>query len=116
MSEDSGLAVDLVATDEYQAFCRSELTEPYSLLDELRRRDPVHWSPLLESWVVTSYTDAIAALREARLCNDRVAAQRPCPARSDPADIHLVDSAPVELARVHGPAQAHPTTRGLARS
>ncbi len=72
MSEDSGLAVDLVATDEYQAFCRSELTEPYSLLDELRRRDPVHWSPLLESWVVTSYTDAIAALREARLCNDRV--------------------------------------------
>jgi cytochrome P450 len=64
---------DLVTTDEYRAFCRSELTDPYPLLDELRRRDPVHWSPLLESWVVTSYADATAALRDARLCNDRVA-------------------------------------------
>ena len=57
---------------EYQAFCRSELADPYPVLDELRRAEPVHWSAPLDGWVVTSYQEVIGALREPELRNDRV--------------------------------------------
>jgi pimeloyl-[acyl-carrier protein] synthase len=60
------------AGTEYQAFCRSELTDPYDVLDELRRTEPVHWSPPLDAWVVTSYEEVVVALREPELRNDRV--------------------------------------------
>jgi cytochrome P450 len=60
------------ASTEYQAFCRSELADPYDVLDELRRADPVHWSPLLDAWVVTSYQEVVVALREPQLRSDRV--------------------------------------------
>ena len=57
---------------EYRAFCRSELTDPYAVLDDLRQADPVHWSSLLDAWVVTSYQEVIAGLREPGLRSDRV--------------------------------------------
>jgi cytochrome P450 len=57
---------------EYQALCRSELADPYPVLDELRRTEPVHWSAPLDGWVVTSYQEVIGALREPELRNDRV--------------------------------------------
>ncbi|MCU1494191.1 MAG: cytochrome, partial [Acidimicrobiaceae bacterium] len=63
----------LRATTEYQAFCRVELSDPYDLLDELRSVAPVHWSPMLDSWVVTSYDQVNLGLRDDRLVHDRVA-------------------------------------------
>jgi pimeloyl-[acyl-carrier protein] synthase len=62
---------ELLSTPAYQAFCRVELDQPYELLDELRSIAPVHWSPVLQAWVVTSYDDVIAALRHPGLVNDR---------------------------------------------
>jgi cytochrome P450 len=57
---------------EYNAFCRSELADPYGVLDQLRQTEPVHWSPVLDSWVVTTYQDVVTALRHPDLRNDRV--------------------------------------------
>jgi cytochrome P450 len=61
----------LMSTPAYQAFCRVELAQPYELLDELRSIAPVHWSPILQAWVITSYEGVMAALRHPQLANDR---------------------------------------------
>ena len=63
----------LIGTPEYQAFCRVELDDPYPLLDELRSAAPVHWSPPLEAWVITSYQGVVAALGHPQLSSDRSA-------------------------------------------
>ena len=74
----------LLATPAYQAFCRVELDQPYELLDELRSVAPVHWSPNLQAWVITSYTDVVAALRHPQLGSDRSEIN----ARGIPDDLH----------------------------
>jgi cytochrome P450 len=61
----------LISSAEYESFCRTELDDPYRLLDELRAVAPVHWSPLLGSWVVTSYDEVNHALRGDWLLHDR---------------------------------------------
>ena len=40
------------------------LTSPYEQYARLRTHDPVHWSELLEGWVVTRYDDVAALLRD----------------------------------------------------
>jgi cytochrome P450 len=40
------------------------LANPYPLYTELRTEDPVHWDPLLHTWVVTRYNDVVAVLRD----------------------------------------------------
>ncbi|SDY85982.1 hypothetical protein SAMN05421504_107209 [Amycolatopsis xylanica] len=42
-------------------------TDMYPALDRLRTEEPVHWSPELNSWVITRYADISAALRDPRL-------------------------------------------------
>jgi cytochrome P450 len=37
---------------------------PYDQYARLRHQDPVHWSPLLEGWVLTRHDDAAAILRD----------------------------------------------------
>ena len=49
--------------DEYQAFCRGELQDPYPLYQRLRSEDPVHWSDEVQSWIVTRYDDVAAVLQ-----------------------------------------------------
>ena len=61
-----------MATPDYAAFCRAELTAPYPLLEGLRAAAPVHWSPDLGSWLVTTYEDVSHALRHAPLAHDRI--------------------------------------------
>jgi len=61
----------LMATPEYEKFCRVELAEPYELLGALRSVAPVHWSPLLQAWVVTGYEDVTVALGHPHLRSDR---------------------------------------------
>lgn len=39
----------------------------YPALDRLRTEEPVHWSPDLNSWVITRYAEISAALRDPRL-------------------------------------------------
>ncbi|WP_433936455.1 cytochrome P450 [Sorangium cellulosum] len=41
--------------------------DPHPLLHRMRDEEPVWWSPQLESWVLTSYQDVCAALRDPRL-------------------------------------------------
>lgn len=71
MSELTEPLSSLLSTPAYQAFCRVELAQPYELLDELRSIAPVHWSPMLQAWVITSYEDVVAALRHPQLGSDR---------------------------------------------
>lgn len=42
-------------------------SDPYPVYAALRRDDPVHWSDVLQSWVLTRYDDVVAALRDPRL-------------------------------------------------
>ncbi len=37
---------------------------PYPKYAQLRAKDPVHWSPLMDAWVVTRYTHVDAILRD----------------------------------------------------
>ncbi len=68
----NGALGQLLSSAEYESFCRTELDDPYALLDELRAAAPVHWSPLLGSWVVTSYDEVNHALRGDWLLHDRI--------------------------------------------
>jgi cytochrome P450 len=46
-------------------------TDPYPTYAALRAKDPVHWSPLMESWVCARYADVAAILRDhKRFSND----------------------------------------------
>jgi hypothetical protein len=48
------------------------LENPYVLYDRLRAEDPVHWDPVMRSWVLTRYTDVVSALQDARLSEERI--------------------------------------------
>src|SRR5439155_21470049 len=63
---------EIVACDEYARFCAGRLANPYPLLHRLRAEDPVHWSALLGSWVITRYSDAVSGLRDPRISSARV--------------------------------------------
>lgn len=61
-------------------------TDPFPLFERLRAEDPVHWSPVLKSWVLTRYEDCRLALTSPSLSAERV---RAFLARrsGDPADL-----------------------------
>lgn len=46
--------------------------DPYPVLARLRRDDPVHWSPLLKSWILTRYDDVKRALGTGDMSPDRL--------------------------------------------
>ena len=48
------------------------LESPYEQYARLRAHDPVHWSELLEGWVVTRYADVRAGFHDSRLSADRI--------------------------------------------
>ncbi len=43
------------------------IADPYPRYQQLREEDPVHWHQGLNGWVLTRYTDVLAALRDQRL-------------------------------------------------
>ena len=45
--------------------------DPYRKYAQLRQRDPVHWSPIARSWIVTRYEDVDRVLRDGRFRADR---------------------------------------------
>jgi pimeloyl-[acyl-carrier protein] synthase len=65
---------DLMASSAYTAFCEGRLADAYPLLAWLRANDPVHWSPVLGSWILTRYDDVVEGLLDRRFANDRIAA------------------------------------------
>jgi cytochrome P450 len=105
----------VMATPDYQAFCLADLAEPYDLLDELRSVAPVHRSPILDGWVVTSYGDVAAALGDPRLCSDRSAInERGIPGELRPTYASLISHISNWLGFTDPPK--HSRLRTLARS
>jgi acyl-CoA synthetase (AMP-forming)/AMP-acid ligase II/cytochrome P450/thioesterase domain-containing protein len=50
---------------EFNPLREDYVADPYPLLEELRQREPVHWSPL-GAWCVTRYRDITSGLRDRR--------------------------------------------------
>ena len=48
------------------------LANPYPMYRRLREEDPVHWSPRLKSWVLTSYEDVKRVLLDREISSDRM--------------------------------------------
>ena len=40
--------------------------DPYPVYHQLRAADPVHWSEIMGSWVLTRYDDVVATMRDPR--------------------------------------------------
>lgn len=53
--------------DPYGLASAEMLTDPHPLYHLLRYAEPVHWSEVLNAWVLTRYADVHAALRDPRL-------------------------------------------------
>ncbi|MGB2696140.1 MAG: cytochrome P450 [Dehalococcoidia bacterium] len=47
---------------------------PYPFYKQLREQDPVHWSELIEAWLLTRYDDVISVLRSPDFSADRTQA------------------------------------------
>jgi pimeloyl-[acyl-carrier protein] synthase len=51
------------------------LADPYTIYEQLRASDPVHWNPRLDAWMILRYDDVLAALNDPkRLSSDRTTA------------------------------------------
>src|SRR4029079_9258717 len=60
------IATELDALDQKLA-APDFFLDPYPVYQQLREQDPVHWSDVLHSWVLTRYEDILTTLREPRL-------------------------------------------------
>jgi len=49
--------------------------DPYPIYRRLREEDPVHWSELMDAWVLARYDDIVAVLTDPRYSADRRQAQ-----------------------------------------
>lgn len=57
---------------EYNLLSPEARANPYPVYENLRKNDPVHWSEVLQVWILTRYDDVIAALRDPTLSSDRL--------------------------------------------
>lgn len=57
------------ARDPYGLVTTEIFSNPHPLYHMLRYCEPVHWSSLLNAWVLTRYDDVMAALKDPRLSN-----------------------------------------------
>src|SRR3990170_1782628 len=60
-----------MVTVEYNPFVPEVHANPYPLYQQLRESDPIHWSELLEGWILTRYDDVVAVLKDPRFSADR---------------------------------------------
>jgi cytochrome P450 len=56
-----------IPSREYHLLAGRLFLDPHALFDVMREESPVYRSPELDSWVLTSYEDVCAALRDPRL-------------------------------------------------
>jgi cytochrome P450 len=63
---------------EFNPFDPRLRTDPYEVYKELRIAEPVHWSQVMQTWLLTRYDDNLAVLRDhARFSSDRTRATNP---------------------------------------
>ena len=60
-----------MVTVQYNPLTPEVRANPYPLYRQLREQDPVHWSELMASWVLTRYDDVEAVLRDPRFSTAR---------------------------------------------
>ena len=60
-----------MVTVQYNPFVPETHANPYPLYRQLREEDPVHWSPLLEGWILTRYDDVLGVLKHPQFSADR---------------------------------------------
>ena len=60
-----------MVTVQYNPFVPEIHANPYPLYRQLREEDPVHWSPLLEGWILTRYDDVLEVLKHPQFSADR---------------------------------------------
>ena len=60
-----------MVTVQYNPFIPEVHANPYPMYARLRAEDPIHWSPLMEAWVLTRYDDVVAVLTDSRFSADR---------------------------------------------
>ncbi len=60
---------------KYNPFDPKVHADPYPMYGQLRVEDPVHWSDLLQAWVLTRYDDVVAVLTDRRFSANRTQAQ-----------------------------------------
>src|SRR3990172_11841135 len=56
---------------QYTPFAPEAHATPYPLYQQLRESDPIHWSELLDGWILTRYDDVVAVLKDPRFSADR---------------------------------------------
>lgn len=59
-------------TSAYNLLTTEARENPYPVYASLRKEDPVHWSELLQVWILTRYDDVLTALRDPALSSDRL--------------------------------------------
>ncbi len=65
-----------MVTAQYNPFAPGVHANPYPMYRQLREEDPVHWSELMDTWVLTRYQDIVAVLTDgARFSADRRSAR-----------------------------------------
>ena len=64
-----------MVTTQYNPFIPEVHANPYPMYVRLREEDPVHWSALMEAWVLTRYADIVAVLTDSRFSANRRQAQ-----------------------------------------
>jgi len=60
-----------MVTVQYNPFAPDVHANPYPLYDRLRSEDPVHWSAMMEVWVLSRYDDIVGVLTDQRWSADR---------------------------------------------
>src|SRR3972149_3767983 len=60
-----------MVTLQYNPFVPETHANPYPLYQQLRESDPIHWSELLDGWILTRYDDVVAVLKDLRFSADR---------------------------------------------
>jgi pimeloyl-[acyl-carrier protein] synthase len=56
----------------YNLLTPEALANPYPVYERLRHEDPVHWSEMLQVWMLTRYDDVVAVLHDPRVSADRM--------------------------------------------
>ena len=60
-----------MVTLQYNPFTPEVHANPYPLYHRLRAEDPIHWSGLLEAWILTRYEDVVFVLTDPRFSANR---------------------------------------------
>ena len=60
-----------MVTAEFNPFAPGMLADPYPMYNALRQHSPVHWSGLMEAWVLSRFEDVDFVLTDPRFSADR---------------------------------------------